>query len=395
MIFAELTEKEFSDFTKKSSIKIFLQTVEESHINENKTIYLGVKENDKVIAGGLFIIKYNNKYKKNYYYAPKGPIFDFDNEELLKFYVNNLKKYVKKNNGYMIRFDPYITLVSRDKNGDKTSSIDNTSLLNLFKKLGFIYKNKSDQKKWMFVLPTKNKTCDEIWNDFKGNVKNIIRKCEKNNITIEEITKDYNEFKRIIDETGERKQFQVRDLEYYEKMKKEFKENVKFYIAKININTYINNLERELVFEEQKLKQLKIDSKRKNCEENIETIKGYIKEGNKILKEDGSIINLAASMFNFYGNEIVYMFSGSIEKYAFLNAPYLMQWYIIKKAIELNYDNYNFYGIEDLSDPNIKNHGIYDFKKGFNGYVLETIGELDLYLSFKAKIINFIKKISK
>ena len=39
-----------------------------------------------------------------------------------------------------------------------------------------------------------------------------------------------------------------------------------------------------------------------------------------------------------------------------------------------NYKRYNFYGIKDVFDKNGKDYGVYEFKKGFNGYVEELFG---------------------
>lgn len=84
-------------------------------------------------------------------------------------------------------------------------------------------------------------------------------------------------------------------------------------------------------------------------------------------------------MFMTYGNEVIYLFSGSEEKYMKeYNAQYLIQWYMIKYAADHGFKRYNFYGIQGLPNKSSKDYGIYDFKKGFdstkNGHVTELIG---------------------
>ena len=88
-------------------------------------------------------------------------------------------------------------------------------------------------------------------------------------------------------------------------------------------------------------------------------------------------------MFILYGSEVIYLFSGSDEKYMKeYNAQYLIQWHMIKYAIEHNFETYNFYGIQGLPDKSQKDYGIYDFKKGFTseatGKVIELIGDYEL-----------------
>ena len=52
---------------------------------------------------------------------------------------------------------------------------------------------------------------------------------------------------------------------------------------------------------------------------------------------------LSAAMFMLYGDEVVYLFSGSDEQYMKeYNAQYAIQWYMIKYAAEHGYKKYNF-----------------------------------------------------
>ena len=67
-----------------------------------------------------------------------------------------------------------------------------------------------------------------------------------------------------------------------------------------------------------------------------------------------------------YGAEVVYLFSGSDEKYMRdYNAQYLIQYEMLKFAARNHFEIYNFYGINGLPDENSKDYGIYEFKKGF------------------------------
>jgi len=398
MKFVELNEKEYDKFLDTYENKTFLQSIEMAHVNEqtdNEVCYLGVKENNSIISASLFIIKKNSKNNKQYYYSPRGLQLDYNNDKLLKFYIAELKKYVKDKSGYMIKIDPNVELYSRDSEGNKTTDLDNSHIIGKLNKFGFKYLNFSIQKKWFYVLNLKDRGEDEIFNNFRSTVKNIIRKCQKIGIEIEETEGDFTRFSKIVEETADRKNFSVRDEKYYSLMKKEFNKNLIVLVAKLNINNYLNILNSELNELIKNKEKIKGEGKIKNHEENINNIKNNINKIKDIQNKYGDIIDLAASMFCLYGKEVIYLFSGSKEEFLFLNAPYLLQWHMIKKSIEKNYPIYNFYGIEDLSDPNIKKRGIFEFKKGFNGNVIETIGELDLYLDNLNKLKYYIKKIMK
>ena len=105
---------------------------------------------------------------------------------------------------------------------------------------------------------------------------------------------------------------------------------------------------------------------------------------------------LSAAMFMLYGSEVVYLFSGSDEQYMKdYNAQYELQWYMIKYAAEQKFQRYNFYGIHGLPDDSHKD-GVYEFKKGFGGQVLEYIGTRELPVDHKFyQMKKFLKKLRK
>jgi lipid II:glycine glycyltransferase (peptidoglycan interpeptide bridge formation enzyme) len=182
----------------------------------------------------------------------------------------------------------------------------------------------------MFAMDIASRTPDEVLADFKRNTRNHVRKAERAGVKIRELTREELPlFKQITESTSERRHFSDRPLSYYEQMYDLFHEKgqVKFLVAEV----------------------------------------------------DSRI--LSAAMFMLYGDEIVYLFSGSDEKYMKeYNAQYLIQWHIIKYAAEHGFKRYNFYGISGLP-KNGDLDGIYEFKKGFDtkhGKVLEYIGTFEL-----------------
>ena len=65
------------------------------------------------------------------------------------------------------------------------------------------------------------------------------------------------------------------------------------------------------------------------------------------------------------------------------NSQYLLQYEMIKYAIENGYKAFNFYGIDGNFDEKSKSYGLFDFKRGFNACVHELIGEFDLVIDKK------------
>lgn len=118
-----------------------------------------------------------------------------------------------------------------------------------------------------------------------------------------------------------------------------------------------------------------------------------IEEVNLLKQEHGEYIILSGAMFVLYGNEIVYLFSGSYDEYMKYCGQYRLQWEMIKYAADNNYKRYNFYGIKDVFDKNGKDYGVYEFKKGFNGYVEELFGAYETGTNLTYRIYSLLKSI--
>ena len=112
MIFTEISSKELLKFQKDNNHRYyFSQTAEYNvmaHNNNLKTKILAVKENNEILAYGIFIYF---QYKKYFYKvtAQHGPIMDYSNTELVSFYFEQLKNYYSKNLRVLcVRVNPFI-----------------------------------------------------------------------------------------------------------------------------------------------------------------------------------------------------------------------------------------------------------------------------------------------
>ncbi len=407
MEFCTLTEKEFRKFLEKSPERTFLQTPEIGKLREKSgwsIHYLGVKKEKKVIAASMFVsITRHFGYKE--FYSPRGLLVDYHDKELLEFFTNNIKDYVKKNKGYEFRIDPYVINIERDTNGDVVDGgIDNTDIRSNLLSLGYkrVKKEDMEQVGWMYVLDIDGKTEDEVLKNMKPNTRNTIRKTLKNGIEIVELEKkDLPLFHQIMIETGERKGFSIRKLDYFENMYDLFypRGEIKYLLTKLDLSKHIKMLEEDKnkqLEERDKLSDAKYnDGKRKAIDSAIAGIDKRISHAKELIEKHGKVINLSSSMFIMTDPEIVYLSSGNYEEFMSYNSQYLIQWEMIKYGIEHGFKRYNFYGITGNFDKNDKDYGIYEFKTGFNGFVEELVGEFSYPTSFMYYIFNLIKKVRK
>ena len=349
MIFKAITDSDFRAFAEKSPYRSFYQTPEIAKLRENsgwKSAYFGVEENGELLAATMLVYK-PLFLGKNLYYAPGGPLLDFENKKLLNFFITNLKKSLK--NPLVLRIDPYYELIERDRDGlPKENGFNHKTAPKNLESLNFKPLKTPVSPKYAFVKLLDNPPADLIAS-FKRNTRNHIRKAEKLGVKVRELNRDeLKTFKKITESTSKRRNFSDKPLSYYEQMYDLFapRNEVKFMLA------------------------------------------------------EADNIPLSAAMFMTYGSEVIYLFSGSDEKYMKdYNAQYLIQYEMIKFAAENGFKRYNFYGINGLPDPNSKDYGIYDFKKGFtsdeDGRVTELIGTYELSLSPLYSLYKLLKKLKK
>lgn len=398
----ELTEKEFQNFFENHPLRNFMETVEIGNLRKKNgwTVkYLGLREKKKIIGATMLLSRkrYFNKYE---FYTLRGPLLDYSNDKQVETFLKELKKYVKRNNGYCLRIDPYLAI--RRYDNDKELEVPKTNVLNILKSLKFKKSVPQEQVSSMYVLDLDGKSEDDILKEMKANTRNIIRKTIKMGIEVVELPKDELEiFYEIMLETGKHKEFPVRNIAYYEKMYDLFseKKEIKYLITRLDLNQYISSLNKEIEENTKKRDSLSDskcnDGKRKSFDETINSLKKKVDIAKQQKKESGlSIITLAGSMFIMTEPEIVYLSSGNYEKYLMYNSQYLIQWEMIKYAIEHGYKRYNFYGTP-TTNKNDKTYGIYQFKSNFHGYMEELLGEYEVGTSKVYYLVKLIHKIKK
>ena len=92
MEFLELTEEEFRNYLNKSEERTFLQTPEIGKLREKSgwtVSYLGVKNKGEVVAAAMFT-SITRHFGKKEFYAPRGLLLDYSNQELLAFFTENI-----------------------------------------------------------------------------------------------------------------------------------------------------------------------------------------------------------------------------------------------------------------------------------------------------------------
>ena len=87
---------------------------------------------------------------------------------------------------------------------------------------------------------------------------------------------------------------------------------------------------------------------------------------------------IAGSLAIHYGDKVWYLYGASSNEHRNVMPNYLVQWEMIRWAIETGCRIYDFRGVSGYLDESNPLYGIYRFKKGFSGELTEFIGEMNL-----------------
>lgn len=321
----------------------FLQSKEmyQRYVSLGKEAYLfgGFEENKLKIA--CLCVCMHKKHSFKIFNVPRGPIFNYDEKSSLGVmgrFLEELSKTLRKKRGVALQISPNIyrtlgetpSISGIDSDWWEKQALDACLLNRKFKYLG-----EYEQIKWGYVKKL-DKHTDGLLKSFRYGCRSSIRNAEKKHgVTIRDAGEnELGVFNRIVERTAKRKDFSGPGMNYFKSMRDSFSSKVRFVIA-----------EKE------------IDKKK---------------------------IPLAAGMFLMFGGEMIYLFGGSdIKMRKYCGSSYL-QWEMIKEAAENGLDIYNFYGTHPF--PEAKDVGVFHFKEGFNGEIMEYVGTY-------ARPLNVIGKI--
>lgn len=361
-----------------------------------KALYLGYYKDNELKGLGLFLLKKMPVINSYLAYSPRGYLIDFNNKELLNDFHYELIEYLKSVKVFELIIDPYLPLNHRDIDGNIIDDgFNNLSVVEDLKSLGYkhtgfnlYYENL--QPRWLFRLPLKNRTYEEIEKGFKKEAKRRANKKDYFAINIRELKESEIEvFKKLMDKTSKRKGFIDRPLGYYKQMYDTLNPDgiLRYMVAEIDIDKCRNNVNKEIERLNILIDKLYLhpESNEGRIKEERITLKSnlnLLEQLNKCEKEYGKFAPLSVVCLLTYGKEAIMLLAGNDEDYLqHFNTSNIIVSELIKLAINERYDYYNFYGITGNFDPSNEHYGLYTYKKQYGGEVLELIGQFEYTLN--------------
>jgi lipid II:glycine glycyltransferase (peptidoglycan interpeptide bridge formation enzyme) len=294
-----------------------------------KPIRIVLEDEGKIMAGISILKREIPLIRHSLFYAPRGPIMDLSNKELLHDLLDIVEKEADRHHAVSMKVDPEIA--------EGTKGV----VENLISQ-GFEKALKQIQPRATLILDLE-RSPDDILMSFEEKTRYNIRLAEKKGVSVKEDAseKGVSTFHELYNVTALRDKFLVHPASYYQKI-------------------------REVLFS---------------------TGLGT----NFVAYYEGKPI--AAVIIFAFGRKIWYMYGASASEYRNVMPNHLLHWEVIKWAKEKGFKQYDLWGIPAHPAEDHPLWGVYRFKKGFRGDLVKYIGAYDfpysplLYYPFEHGVV--------
>lgn len=402
--------------------------------------HYAVSKNGQIIGTAALLFRYIPKTSYTLCYCPRGFIVDYCNTNYVKAMVESSKIVAGWHNAFEIKIDPNVCradLSGKDFPKKFFNECPSDQIVKSLIDLGLEHRGFNmglvDAQPRFAMITDIDKNLDDIFNSYDKNARRRTKRAEEYGLSIERYDEDgIDVFSEIMDTTGERNHFFVRDKYYFRKIMSSLGPNddARLYLVYITYEKLLdaktkewealNKEKKELLNRynksEKYLKNYDMDEENKKSierklaiiQESIDSIDKKISDSERVLngelaskvkegKGDEKIF-LSGAIMAFAGDRAYYLYAASSNEYRELYPNYFMQWELMKISREKGCKLYDFGGVsgytkkEDLKKD--EDAGLYKFKKLFGSHLYERIGEFDLVLKpFVRKLVNIAMQV--
>ncbi len=320
----DIKEKDrYNEFVRSHPQGHFLQTWEWGEVKRGmgwQPLPL-VLEEDGEIRAALLILKRRLPLpviNKCIFYSPRGPVVELENREHCQLLFAGAERVARDHAAIFLKIDPDVPANNRE--------FKDTLELCHFQRNETGLDFEGVQPAFVFRLDI-TPSADELLANMHSKTRYNIRLAGKRGVTIRQAAgkEDLRTFYAVLQETAVRDDFLIRGYEYFEMI---WDHMVKYGLAQIFLAEY----------------------------------KGQV---------------ISATLALVLGDKTWYLYGASSNEFRNVMPNYLIQWEMIVWAKAQNCKIYDFRGVSGNMDESNPLYGLYRFKKGFNGELIEFVGDWD------------------
>lgn len=314
---------QMEQFVKKHPKGHFLQLPQWANA-KHRWLWKGVMVYQKGLpAGAMSVLIRPLPFGFSILYAPRGPVCDRTDRQALQTLLDAAQEIAKAHRALLLYLDP-----------DEPDT--NQGFRSMLTGLGF--REKSDdgfgniQAQHVFRLNLNNAVENDIFQHFSSKTRYNIRLAQRKGVVIREYSgsdtipeAELHYFSEIMGETGKRDGFQVREQNYFSGVLKALQNDARLFLA-------------------------------------------YYQD-----------IPIAGSIESFCGDKAWYLYGASSNAHRNVMPNYLLQWAMIRRAMERDCRFYDFRGVPGNPKEEHPLYGLYRFKSGFSGTFTKFSGLFTYY----------------
>ena len=412
LVFTTLTPEEYNQFELQQPLGSYTQSILQYHLLRQRQLdafLLGVKDDDTIVAAALVTTEMT-RFGQVYLFD-RGPLMDFNDRELLAFFVRSVRRFAKKQGALYIIWRPNITYADTDDKGQLIGGT-NDQFLTMMTTAGFTHEpfqfgmSTTGSPTWEYVKPLAGLDNErEIRQSYTKNAQYYLKKNQQFGIQLRELSREeLPAFKQLTQTTADRLHYHDKDLSFYEAIYDNYGDDATFIFAELNFERYIAEENDKIAALDQKLAKIqeKIDKyphqdkfKRQFAEfddQKQHHIKRVEKANQQFAAAGQTTVVVAGALFIAQPQEMTYLYSGTYEAYMDYYAPYQIQDAMIQRAVAQGIPLYNFYGISGRFDGS---DGVLGFKTAFAGHARQLVGDFILPVNgTKYRLYRLLKRLT-
>ena len=285
-------------------------------------------DDGKIIAGVSLLARKIPGLGTSMLYAPRGPVCDYSDKALLSALQQGINLAAKKHKAHLYKMDPDVLF--SDENF--ANAAQEMGYKRFTGGTGF----ETIQARFNYRLYLNGRGEDELFANLTQQNRRNVRIAMKNGVDIRIMGAEaLDDFMRLMVITGQRDGFSVRPRAYFARMLETLGKHCRLYMA------YYNE----------------------------KAVSGAITTN--------------------YAGKTCYIYGASDNEHRNVMPNNLIQWEMIRWAVETGCTVYDFQGISGNLSEDDPLYGLYRFKKGFNGQIDELAGEFDyIYMPIRTRLVD-------
>ena len=378
-----------------------LQSSNWALIKDNwKNKQVGFYEDDQLVALAAILIR-PLPLGRSMYYIPRGPVMDYQNQELVDFVLTSLKEEAKKDGALMVKFDPNIRFkegqISQGDQWKELADQDQAqTILKNLKQAGAIWLGRSQSLDETIQPRFHANIHQETFQDeaLSKSTKQAIRTARNKGLKVTFGHLDLlDDFSSLMKKTEDRKHISLRGKDYYQKLLETYGDKSYISLTYLDIPARLEALEKALQKNLAEADKFTEKTKPGKIQNNADERQRLTEEKTFLEseKQDGKdLVPLSGTLSLIFGKTSENIYAGMDEHFRRYQ-PAILTWYeTAQHAFDLGCSWQNMGGIE-----NDLNGGLYHFKSKFNPHIEEYLGEFDLPTSIFYQPALFLLKLRK